>query len=157
VADIGRVKMIQSQGVKEIEIRATLSEATAHYEKRKATANSAVGVAAKHLKAIFGKQNDVTEDALKIWLTLKTDHRMKGLKLGQKRIESFAIDLVNDKSDDDDYVIVTQSGQRISPKEIFVKTNVTIERDGKTVQRDKAWRELVKFFGDLKDLGILEQ
>ncbi len=158
VADISKVKMLRSQGVKELEIRGTLYQATTDFERRKAHAASVVGAAAKHIRAIFGKPHDVTPDALKVILTIRTDERrLGGIVLGEKKIEDLAADAVKNYEKGDDYVIITKTGQRISPEEIFVRTKVSIDRDGKTVQRDKAWKELSKFFNDLKSIGVLEQ
>jgi len=158
VADISKVKMLHTQGVKELEIRATLYQASADYARRKAHTMSSVGAAAKHLKAILQTPDDCTPDGLRVCLTLKTDARFrKGLALGEKRIEQLAADVVENSESNDDYVIITKTGQRISPNEIFMKTTVPIEVDGKTVNRDKAWKELVSFFKSMKESGVLGQ
>ncbi|HEX4157337.1 MAG TPA: hypothetical protein VHY79_02605 [Rhizomicrobium sp.] len=157
VADIAKVKMLKAQGVKELEIRGTLFAATASYENRKAHAQSMLGAAARQIKAILKKPNDVTPDGLRVCLTLKTDERhVNDLALGEKRIETLAADTVNNFQKGDDYVIVTKSGQRISPTEIFVRTKVSVLKDGKTVKRSAIWKELVKFHNELVAAGILE-
>ena len=56
-----------------------------------------------------------------------------------------------------DHQFVTKTDQRISPKEIFVRSKVRIDSTGKTVDRDKAWRECVQFFRMLKDTGVIQQ
>jgi hypothetical protein len=53
VADIGKVKMLKAQGVKELEIRGTLFAATASYENRKAQAQSMLGAAASLLRFLL--------------------------------------------------------------------------------------------------------
>jgi hypothetical protein len=68
-----------------------------------------------------------------------------------------AEDLIQNVEDDDDYTIVTGTGQKITPKEIFVKTHVLIEADGKTVGRDNAWDELITFYHSLINTGVLAQ
>jgi hypothetical protein len=156
-ADITKIKLLRSQGVKEVEIRASMFKATASFQKRKTHVISALGIATKHIKAVLGKPHDVNPDALTVILTLKTDEREKGLVVGEKEIENIAADIVRNAAADDKYVIVTKTGQRITPEELFVKTSVQIERDGKTVHRDDAWAELVKFFDVLKSDGVLEQ
>lgn len=156
VADMSKVKLLQMQGVKELEIRATLYQAAANYAKRKSHVAGVAGLVGKHIKALLGKPNDVTPDALRVMLTIKTDKRQKGLALGEKEIERLATDVVRNNDADDDYVIVTNKGQRITPHEISMKSRVGIEADGKTVKCEKAWRELMKFFKELHDTGILE-
>lgn len=156
-ADISKIKLLRTQGVKEVEIRASMFKATASFQNRKAHAISALGVVGKHIKAILGRPHDVNPDALQVILTLKTDEREKGLVLGEKEIENIAADIVRNAQADDNYVIITKTGQRITPDEMFVKTTVPIERDGKTVQREDAWVALVNFFTDLQGDGVLEQ
>jgi hypothetical protein len=36
-----------------------------------------------------------------------------------------------------------------------MKTTVEIDSDGKTVKREKAWKELVNFYESLQDAGVL--
>jgi len=156
-ADITKLKMLHSQGVKELEIRGTLYKATADYEKRKAHVAGGLGAIGKHLKAYLKKPNDVTPDGLRVMLTLKVDNRFHDSGLGEKAIESFATDVVKNDTSDEDYVITTKTGQKISPKEIFLRSKVAIDGDGKTVSRDKAWKELINFFNQLKRNGVLEQ
>jgi hypothetical protein len=157
-ADITKLKMLHSQGVRELEIRASLYQATANYEKRKARVTGGLGAVGKHLKSFLKKPNDVTPDALRVMVTLKVDRRHpKEISLGERTIETLAADVVKNAEKSDDYVIVTKTGQKISPREIFMRSTVSIEGDGKTVNRIKAWRELGAFFSQLKDNGVLEQ
>jgi hypothetical protein len=104
------------------------------------------------------KPNDFTRDGLQVWLSIKSDHRFaKDFKLGEKQIENVAEDMVQNMEGDDDFIIVTKTGQRIGPNEIFMKQTVSIDGDGKTVDRDKAWRELSAFHKRLHEAGLLEQ
>jgi hypothetical protein len=158
-ADISKLRLLHSQGVKEFEIKATLYKATAEYEQRKTQVTGTLGLIGKHLKRAFlNKPNDVTSDGLRVMLTLKVDKRFaKAFSLGQKRIEALAADVVRNTEDHDEYVIVTKTGQKISPKEIFMSSKVLIDSEGKTVDRDKAWAECSHFFSLLKDSGAIEQ
>jgi hypothetical protein len=158
-ADISKIKLIHSQGVKELELRATLYKATAEYEKRKAHVSGALGLVGKQIKRFLKKPFDVTPDGLRVMLTLKTDKRFgsKEVALGSKHIEAMSADVINHSGKDDDYVIVTKAGQKISPKEIFMRSKVLIDAQGKTVDRDKAWKELFHFFSVLKASGAVEQ
>lgn len=159
-ADITKVKMIQNQGVKEIEIRTTLYKASLDYVKRTSQVVGVLGAAAKQIKHLLKKPNDYTPDGLKVALTINTDARFtKGLPLGEKRIKDLGLDVVknHEEGHDDDYSILTKTGQRISPKEIFLKTKVSLDAEGKTVKLDKTWRELVTFHNLLVKTGALEQ
>lgn len=157
-ADITKLKMLHSQGVKELEIRGTLYQVTANYEKRKAHVSGGLGAIGKFLKNHLKKPHDVTPDGLRVMLALKVDKRFgKHFTLGEKTIETLAADVVKNNTADEDYVILTKTGQKISPKEIFMRSKVAIDSDGKTVNRDKAWRELSRFYEQLLAAGALEQ
>jgi len=128
VANVDAVKFLQKQGVKEIEIRAALFEATAHYHRRKSKTQRLLGGVARQAKAIFGSEHDVTNDALKITLKVTRDGRGgKSLKLGGKRIVELATDLVEHQEGGDDFYILTNGGQKIGPKEIFMRSKAFIE------------------------------
>ena len=116
------------------------------------------GTVAKHAKAIFGKPNDVTPDGLKVLVSIKTDKRFgtTAFHVGEAIVEKLAADVLDKPEKDDDYVIMTKTGHKITPSEIFMRSSVQIESDGKTVRCDKAWKELVKFFGSLMKAGVLE-
>jgi hypothetical protein len=155
-ADVTKLRLLHSQGVKEIEIKAMVSRATAHYEKRKATTYGALGAAGKFLKTIWQAPNDYTDDSLKVILSLKVDRRFNGIKLGEKRIEQLGADIVKNTEKGDDFSILTKTGQRITQSEIFIRSKVLIDGEGKTVKRDKAWNELVAFFKVLTSSGAVE-
>lgn len=160
VADISKIKLLHKLGVKELEIRASLYKATADYEKRKNNVIGLAGWVGKQVRIFLGKQHDVTPDGLRVCLAIRTDRRSgkRALALGESRIETLATDVVkNDGGEDYDYVIVTNSGQRITQEEIFMRTKVEIETDGKTVRCDKTWKELTTFFESLEEVGALEQ
>jgi hypothetical protein len=93
-----------------------------------------------------------------VMVTIKVDRRFgKEISLGEKRIEAMAADVVKNSDDVEDFVIVTKTGQKINPREIFMRSKVAIDSDGKTVNRDKAWKELLTFFNQLTNAGVLEQ
>ena len=157
-ADITKLKMLHNQGVKELEIRGTLYKVTADFERRKARVVGGLGAVGKHMAHFLKKPNDVTPDGLRVMVTLKVDRRFgKQISLGEKRIEAMAADVVKNANEVEDFVIVTKTGQKISPREIFMRSKVAIDSDGKTVNRDKAWRELLTFFNQLTNSGVLEQ
>lgn len=158
IADISKIKLLHSQGVREVEIYGVLYKATADYTQRKHQAIGSLGAIGKFFKTLIDKPHDVTPDSLTVSVTLKVDRRFsKSISVGYKNIEAIAEDLVKNQSDDDEYAIVTKQGQRITNNEIFVKTKVPIDREGNTVQRDKAWREVSSFFDSLNRSGVLEE
>lgn len=157
IANLDKVKLIKDAGIKEIELKATMFQASADYARRKSQPFGSLGAASRQLKAIFGKENDVTNDALRATLVVKVDHRFtRGMKLGEKRLSSLAEQLIKFQENEDDFIIVTKDDQRIAPDEVFMRSTVLIDKSGKTVDRDKAWNELARFYRKLESSGALE-
>ena len=157
IASVDKIKLIESQGVKEIELGASVYEATRHYQRRKAQPQGLLGAISRHLKTVLGAANDVNHDALAVSLTIKADRRRLGLPLGEKRIQTLATGLIDNQEKDDKFVIITKGDQRISPDEIFVRSKVQIDSKAKSVDRDKAWHEVYEFYEMLSSSGALGQ
>jgi hypothetical protein len=159
VADMGAVALLHQEGVDQVEIRASLYKASANYVRRQTQAAGILSAAAREIKGFLKKPVDVTPDSLRVILTIKADRRAPGhaIALGEKEMEDIADDLIKNVEDGDEYVIITKTGKKITPKEIFVRSTVSIEASGKTVDRDKAWRELLAFHNNLATTGIFEQ
>lgn len=158
IADVSKLKFLHSQGVKELEINAVLYKATADYTKRKNEVVGSLGAVGKFFKSVLNKPYDVTPDGLKVSVALRVDRRFtKHLSVGYKTIEQLAANVVSHGDEKYDYSIITKTGQRISPDEIFMRAKVQIDSEGKTVDRDKAWCELVFFYDSLKQSGALEE
>jgi len=154
IANVDKLKMIKAQGVKEIDIRASMYDATVSYLDRKDAAG-ALGVVGKHLTAIFGGEKQPKADNLSVTIAITADGRIKGKqKLGGERMETLANDIIDG---DEDYRITTKHGQRITQSEIFVREKVKIDRRGKSVDRDKAWKKLEEFYNKLDAAGITAQ
>lgn len=156
VADINKVDLMHAQGVKEIIIRASLYKASANLSRRRNQTVGILGATARQVKAVLGKEHDVTPDSLRVALALKTDRRFKGVHLGEKRIEDLAANLLKNQEEDDEFIIVTKLGQRIGPTEIYIKSVASIKGVGKSVERDAAWRALNNFYESLDAMGALE-
>jgi hypothetical protein len=157
VADVNKIGTVLQQGVKEIDLRSTMFQASADYTRRKHKPDGIIGAAAKHFRAIFGSEHDVTDDNLSISLSISIDKRRKGqITVGTERINKTAVDLLND-DEYDDYAIILNNGQRISRDEITLNTKVNIKAKGKSVDREGAWDELGKFYLQLKGGGATEQ
>ena len=155
-ADASKLALLK-KGVKEIELNSALYSATHDYLERTGQAIGVLDKISRHLLAFLEKPQDVSDDGLQVKLTLKVDKRSKGLALGTKRLEAIATDLINADVSDDDYVIVTNGGERIRPKDIYVKSHVEIEAVGKSVSREGAWARLKEYYQELVRTGVLEQ
>jgi hypothetical protein len=156
VADVSKLALIESQGVQEIELRGTLYDATARYIHRNGQPVSLIREFAKQFRSVLGVPNDVNPDAIRVSINLVADKRRTGLALGEKRLQELAISAIEHLEKDDEFVIITKEGQRISNDEIFMKSAVKIEALGKSVSRDHAWNELQIFYAELAETGALE-
>jgi hypothetical protein len=67
-----------------------------------------------------------------------------------------AKDVVKNFEKDDDFTIVTNSGQKIKVDEIFLTEAVLIDGHGKSVKVQKAWDALSDFYKTIKKAGALE-
>ena len=158
IANADKLKLIQSNGVASIELKAMVYQASADYVRRKSQAFSIAGAAAKHIKAIFGNENDVTKDGLQTAVVIKVNGRDRKHRPGaEERLEQLALDLISNQENDDHFTINLRNGQRISEDEIYVKSTAVLARRGKSVERDHAWQELGNFYTQLVTSGVVTQ
>lgn len=155
--DTARLARIINSGVKTIEIKSSLYNASMTYRKRKSEPVGALDVVSRFFKAIFANEHDVTEDALRVAVTLTSDGRAKGLVVGQKRLNDLATIMLEKEEDDDDFVIVLNNKEKILPGEIFLRTKVDIAVKGKSVDRDKAWQKVLDYYNGLLGTGAIGQ
>jgi hypothetical protein len=158
VANVNKIKMLQSQGVKEIWLRATLYQATVQYERRKSQTSGILGTIAKQIRTIAKAESEDFDDSIRVEVTITTDERVrKHLTVGEKRIETLGVDVVRNQEDYDDYIILTKAGQKVGANEIYIKDVMQIDSLGKSVKRNQAWDALASFYKELEKLGALEQ
>lgn len=157
IPNIDKIKMLDREGVKQIDLRASFYRATTDYEKRKSSAVGALRTVARHFKGVFGNDAKEFDEGLRVAITIKTDDRVmrKNLAFGEKEIETLAKDVLSNFDEDDDFVIETGKGQKIRANEIFVKEIVLIDSLGKSVKCKKAWENLEAFYNRLKNSGSL--
>jgi hypothetical protein len=149
--------MLNSQGVKEIALRASVYQATAQYERRKANTSGVLRKIATHILSVVGAEKEDFDDRLRVELVIKTDGRSrKNLRLGEQRIEAMATDIVSNCEKHDDFTITTNKGQQITADEIFVNEVALIDAYGKSVKCQRAWDALLDFHKSLKISGALE-
>ena len=156
VADADKLKLIEAQGVKSIDVKATLFEASVNYAKRKGAIPQALESVGKHITAIFGNDpKEATPDNIGVTIELATDDRMKsGKVVGAKRMAEIAKEVMEGE---EEFTIITRQNQRISSSEIYLRRKVQIERHGKSIKRNKAWAALEQFYKDLINSGAVNQ
>jgi hypothetical protein len=157
-ANVDKLRMLRTQGVKEIALKATLFQATTQYEKRKGTTGGLLRTLARHIQAIIQSEIEDFDDSLRVQVTIRTDGRVrKHLSLGERRIEKLAADVVEHEQANDDFEIITNYGQKVRPDEIFLSETMFIAAQGKSVKRPDAWDHLEKYYNRLRKAGALEQ
>ena len=158
VANLERVKFIHDHGIKSITLNAALFKASHDLSRNRGRTRGGPGAVAKFLTAMFGKENDVTNDSIIVKLTLETDGRVrKHITLGEQRLEHWAVDLVTHEEAGDDYVIVTKDKQVIRPDELKIQKLCRILTKGNSIDREQAWKELLDFYADLCESGAVEE
>lgn len=159
VAALAQESPSQTRRAGELALRRHLeiSGATAQYEKRKTKTSGILRKIASHIQTIVGAEKEDFDDSLRVEVIIKTDERSrKHLTLGEKRIEDMAKDVVKNFEQDDDFTIVTNSGQKIKANEIFLTEVVLIDGHGKSVKLQRAWDALSDFYKSIKKAGALE-
>jgi hypothetical protein len=160
VADTDKLAVIENEGVKEIVLNTIAFAATAEHVSR----HSIRKTIGKHLmgtfRALFRDDPDLSEisesENLSAQLVIKFDRRKTGGELSQQRLESLAKRLVQDDSDDG-FKIRTLQKTTLGYNDVSLQKPVKIRADGKTVQRDAAFRELVTYYQELRNEGHLER
>lgn len=162
-ANMDKIKLIEQEGVAEIDIRASMYAASGSYIAHKKTSTNFMAGVSNIVAALAGSQDDevqidgCAEDDVKISVVLKGSGRFrKGISVGHRSIEGIAQNLVEHAEQDDEFQIITRSGRRISQSEVYIRTKVAMEKSGKSVAKESAWEELTKLYKDLKHNGALD-
>jgi hypothetical protein len=173
VAKMSKLQMIKREGVKEIQIGASLYEAS-RIELNKDTSkiDSLRARFADQVRRIFEEDPDFKEikesENLNISLSIKFDgaegrkvHKdphfgdVGRLRL-QKTSEAF-IREANQNGDDEGFTIVTRNNNRITESEIRVSSSFQVDVLGKSLNFRDAWEKLVTYYEELKNDGVLAQ
>jgi hypothetical protein len=159
IANVDKVKLIKSQGVKSISMDLSLYEASMEHIERKSISTRLLGRAWDEFKTFFLKDTGDTDidslENLTARLVLSYDGRKKDIKIGRSRLEDVAKTMVEEE--DEGVIIETVEGQKIKGNDIALKKFVNINKDGKSVWYDQAWDELKIYHSELTTGGYLEQ
>lgn len=150
--------LIQRKGIKEIEIKASMLEASAHYQSRRNHAVGAAGHVSKFFRHIAGADPAQADDALRVAVTVKLNKmRKKSIALGHKKLEAIARNIIENREEEDEYTIVLEGGEKIKPKELVLRSQASIDRMGKSVVKEDAWSALYSYYQELFRSGQLDQ
>lgn len=149
VADADKLALIEANGVKEILLSASVSEAVSHYAGRQAQPVGILRAVGRKFHSLIADEED-HQDNLMVQVSIAADGRIKHNKeQGYERLQVLATQLVNDAEDGDMFTIVTQDDQKITAGKIILQKQVSIASTGKTVSRDPAWNELAVYYHEL--------
>jgi hypothetical protein len=158
-ANVDKLRLIQSQGVKAINLDVSLFDATLDNIDRTTVRQQIGGILMDQVKAMIFKDKTPEEIAnaenLTARVILTYDSRKKGMSLGREGVEQLAIQMLDD--DDEGFSIRTAGGQRIKGSDISLTKIVKIQKHGKSVFCSDAWRELETYYYELRADGLLEQ
>lgn len=158
-ADVDKVRLIQTQGVRSINLNATLFDATLEQIERTTVRKKIGGKLMDEIKALVFEDQDAAQleeaENLSAQIILKYDSRRKGCTLGRQSVESLASQMIEDG--DDGFTIETLGGETIKGSDITLRKTVSLTKHGKSVYCTDAWRALEQYFYELRDGGLLEQ
>ncbi|GAB6081109.1 hypothetical protein JCM30471_34320 [Desulfuromonas carbonis] len=158
-ADVDKVRLIQSQGVRSINLNATLFDATLDHLERTTVRKKIGGRLMDEIKALILEDHDAAEleeaENLSAHVILKYDSRRKDSTIGRQSIESLASQMIEDG--DDGFTIETLGGEKINGADITLRKTVSLPKHGKSVFCGDAWRALEQYYYELRDGGLLEQ
>ncbi len=158
-ADVDKVRLIQSQGVKSINLNATLFDATLDHLERTTVRKRIGGKLMDEIKALILEDQDAAElegaENLSAHVILKYDSRRTDSTIGRQSIESLASQMIEDG--DDGFTIETLGGEKIKGTDITLRKTVSLPKHGKSVFCGDAWRALEQYYYELRDGGLLEQ
>jgi hypothetical protein len=159
-ADADRVQLLEDEGVKQIRLSVSTFDATLSHAKRKSVRTKLGAGMMEELFALLGKDVNMEEakdySSLSAEIVIKFDKRRKNGELGGERIEALAKQVVAD-DDDEGFTIVTGEDNVVGASTLSLHKSVSLPAYGKSVSRDAAYQELVTYFKELDDDGLLEQ
>ncbi len=178
IAKEDKVEMIQTQGVKAIELNASLYEASLmHLEKQneKAQRETKVfdlpGIVADSLKQVFAKDKNLKEitekENVNIKLSITFDGREAKKKknkkdggfgeLGRSRLQKTSEMIVKEclEEDLDGFTIITGDNNKIKSDEIVVSDNYRVKTFGKSLDQSDAFEKIEEYYFQLEHRGIL--
>jgi hypothetical protein len=162
VANIDKVKLLQSEGVKKIALNASLYEATMDYTERTTTKMTLLNGIAEEFVALFAedknhKLREIGElENLSVKVEISFDARKRGGEIGRERLEATASKLLGE-DESEGFTIVTSDGKKLTANEVRINQKVSLPTHGSSVSRHEAWSSLAGYLEDLKALGMFQQ
>jgi hypothetical protein len=156
--NVHKYALMRSRGIKEIEMSASMYEASASYVSRKTQVMGTLGHIGRHISALISKSpHDIPDDSLRVKLLFTVDGRKKtGISIGHRRMEEMAGDIIRNQSDNDKFKIILDGGDIITPDDLVLRKKVSLGKLGKSVVRDDVWVALLEYYQELSRENLLE-
>lgn len=160
-ANISKMKLIQSQGIKEISFYACAYKlAVPKSEKRgfakipEALSNALVAYVSKDKSA---SELKAQEDII-VGTTIKL-HGASRASFESKALINMAAELILRETDDsmDNFLLTTLADEIITPSQIRLQTKIKVDKEGDSVNYLSVWRSLISYMNELKSGELLEQ
>ena len=149
VADAEKIALIEAQGVKRIDLNASVYAAATHYARRQGPMAS-LRQAARSIWASLQDDDDDHEDNLLLRVSIHADGRIhSNEELGFDRLEEIARQVIEGQQEGDKYTIITRDDQRIGPEKVMLQKSETLPAAGKSISREPTWTALLVFFNEL--------
>lgn len=147
-ADIDKLHMIRSEGVKRVSMNAIAHQASVEHVERMSVRQRILGEVWDEIRAVLGMEGRVPEDAenLKVEVLFSFDKR-RGTDLDQRQIEFLAEQMLADE--EEGFMIETLSGRKVRAQDIVLSKPVRIPSFGKSVHYNEAWGALRTFYTEL--------
>ena len=173
VANQDKMKMIAREGIKELELNATMYEASLAAQNRDRVIDGPTDILAsiahkfKAALALDDDLNDIDErENLNVKLAISFDGSEARLKenkqidgfgdAGKEHLQELSKLLVID-DDAPEYRLVTNNNNIITPNDVKVSDNKKIDTLGKSLSKQSAWQTLLFYYNELENAGILEE
>jgi hypothetical protein len=161
VGDLNALAMIENIGVKAIDLRVDIAEATAVELVDGAGPdtiwNRTKRAAASTLGALIAQDDQLAQirEAEAGTVTVSIAIKKGDLLAAKSGLDHLGHEIAEDE-DADDFVIKLRDGQSISPDEVSVRKRVSIEAVANSVSADEAWTKMRLYMQELAANGQLE-
>lgn len=164
VANVQTLQTILTEGVKKIDLNASVFMATYEYNKANVKPNTFPSRLASKLDGLVDlitpnkNGTSLTDyDSLHAKLTISQDLRVNTSNTANegKALTEDAKDLI--ESGLKGFTLVTREGKTITPDKVVMNESVTVKRHGKSVEQEAIWVALVSQMQKYNDKGLLVQ
>ncbi len=158
ITNLNTLKLIKDEGVKRLELNASLYEASVKYMER-TSVNNRMFKGISEVLGLLKKDEDKDIDDrenLTVKLSISYDLRKKGGDISKQRLQEIANEVIEEDADKG-FVIITRQGKKVTSDQIRISEKFKIPVDGNSVIKEAVWNELEAYLKKLRKSGVLGQ